>query len=74
MELRYTAHARRQIQRRQIAHAEIEAVVESGAARVGETAVEYDGVIRGRLARVVVVRNADPPLVITVHWLGRRER
>ena len=67
MELRLTAHAETRMQERHVSRAEVEAVLERPEhVTVGETAVEYDGIVGGRQIVVIVVRESSPPLVITV--------
>jgi hypothetical protein len=70
--IRLTDHAARRMRRREISHEDIEAILANPTRTdVGETAVEYDGTVRGRPLRVVVVKGSEPPLVITVHELDR---
>ena len=71
-EPRYTAHARRKVAERGITPEMVSATIAaSGRRTVGRTAVEYDGIIDDRPIRVVVVKDSDPPLVITAHWIDR---
>lgn len=69
MELRFTNHASERMIEQRIDRSSVERIV-SAPERivVGETAAEYDGVADdGRPLRVVVARDPDPPLVITVY-------
>ncbi len=64
--IRFTSHALDKMEEREITPDEVAAVVASPrAVTTGETAVEYDGVVSGRALHVIVVRDSEPPLVIT---------
>ena len=67
VELRFTRHARRRMQQREVSREDVEMVIANpDSIEMGETAVHYDRMLRGRRLRAVVVRDSSPPLVITV--------
>jgi hypothetical protein len=52
---------------RGISVAEVEAVLANSEQTIsGETAVEYEAAIGGRILRVITAKDSEPPLVITV--------
>lgn len=68
--MRYTNHARDRMAdpTRLISEAEVEmAIAAPDSTVIGPSEVKYDKLIGGRLIRVVVVPDSDPPLVITVY-------
>jgi hypothetical protein len=68
MPIRLTNHARARAEQFHVTRSDIEHLMaEAHDVRIGESAVEYDGDLRGMPLRVVVVKESDPPLVITVH-------
>ncbi len=73
MELRLTVHAQERMQEQEITLQDVIPIITSPKAmKIGETAIEYDGVIKdGRSVRVVVVKGSSPALVITVHEIDR---
>ena len=70
--VRFTNHALDKMDEREITVEEVAAVIASPqTVTAGETAVEYDGIVGGRALHVIVVRDSEPPLVITV-WEPNR--
>lgn len=68
MELRFTNHARKRMEEHNLFEADVVAVISTPERVItGTTAIEYDARIRGKPVRVVVVKESDPLLVITVH-------
>ncbi len=65
--LEFSRHARVQMLLLVIERIEVEAVVASPErVDVGEATVRYHGVLGGRLLDVFVLRDSDPPYVVTV--------
>ena len=74
MRFAYSGHARDQMVDREITAQHVERVVEYPDRLVeGVTADEYNAVVDGRPLRVVIARNTEPPLVITVMLATREE-
>ena len=74
MRLAYSSHARDQMADREITGQHVEQVVRYPDRLVeGVTADEYNAVVDGRPLRVVIARNTEPPLVITVMLATREE-
>lgn len=75
MALRFTVHAARRMTLRAISRAEVEAtIVAPDETNFGETAIEYFRIVDGRPIGVVVARDTQPPLVITVMLVGEEYR
>jgi hypothetical protein len=69
----YSGHARDQMADREITAQHVQHVPDFPDRLVeGVTADEYIPVVDGRPLRVVVARNTEPPLVITVMIASRR--
>ncbi|MDE2669425.1 MAG: DUF4258 domain-containing protein [Chloroflexota bacterium] len=74
MRITYSRHARDQMEERAITEQHVEQVLAFPDRLVeGVTADEYNAVVEGRPLRVVMARNTDPSLVITV-MIASRER
>lgn len=72
MNMRLTDHANRRMADEGIAREDVEtAISQPERTDVGETAIEYYLTLRGRTIRVIVVRDSNPPLVITTHVMYR---
>ncbi len=72
MDLRFTYHATVRMREKDIKIQDVETVLQHAEQeRVGDSAIEYDGVVEGRAVRVVVVKGSQPPLVITIHPIER---
>ena len=67
MRVRLTEHAELRMAALGITREEIEALIDEGLPRIGETAVEYDVQWRGLRIRIVHVREPEPVRLITVH-------
>ncbi len=73
MRVGYSRHARDQMVDRAISRQEVMQVLTSPDRLVeGVTADEYNAMVNGRPLRVVVARNTEPPLVITVMIASRK--
>ena len=67
MEIRLTTHAAKRMREYGISRDQVErALDEVVATEIGGTAVAYDGTVDGRVLHVIVVRDSEPPLVITL--------
>ena len=66
MEIRLTDHARREMEYEEIRRDDLEHIIEQGSVIPGQTADQYDAVIRGTHYRLFVVKGSTPPLVITL--------
>lgn len=65
--LRYTGHARARMLEAMVEAFEIQATVANpDEVTVGELLVSYDAVIGGRRVSVVLLKDSDPPLVVSV--------
>ncbi len=65
--LSFTEHALQRMGLRRISVAEVEAVLANPEqTSLGETAVEYEATIDGRVLHVITAKDSEPPLVITV--------
>lgn len=74
MRLAYSSHARDQMADREITARHVEQVVQYPDRLVeGVTADEYNAVVDGRPLRIVIARNTEPRLVITVMLATREE-
>ncbi len=74
MRIAYSGHARDQMVDREITAQHVQQVLDYPDRLVeGVTANEYNAVVDGRPLRVVVARNTEPPLVITVMLATRKE-
>ena len=72
MRIAYSRHARDQMVDRAITERHVEQVLALPDRLVeGVTADEYNAVVEGRPLRVVMARNTDPRLVITVMIASR---
>ncbi len=72
MRIAYSRHARDQMVDRAITERHVEQVLAFPDRLVeGVTADEYNAVVEGRPLRVVMARNTDPRLVITVMIASR---
>ena len=73
MRVAYSRHARDQMVDRAITLRHVEQVLASPDRLIeGVTADEYNAVVDGRALRVVLARNTEPPLVITVMLASRK--
>ena len=71
MEIRLTTHAAKRMREYGISRNQVErALDEVVATEIGGTAVAYDGTVDGRVLHMSVVRDSEPPLVITVWPVG----
>ncbi len=74
MEIRLTYHAARRMLDNGVTRDQVESVLaEARTVAIGASAVEYDGEVGGRTLHVVVARDSQPPLVVTVWWVRDRE-
>ena len=72
MRLAYTGHARDQMVERAITARHVEQVLASPDSLIeGVTADEYNALVDGRSLRVVLARNTEPRLVVTVMIVSR---
>lgn len=74
MRIAYSRHARDQMEDRGITSRHVDQVLASPDRLVeGVTADEYNAVVEGRPLRVVLARNTEPRVVITVMIVSRSE-
>ena len=68
MEVRLTNHAIQRIEDAGLSIEDVAYIIEHAEQTpVGTTADEYDATLRGTLYRAVVVKDSEPPLIVTVH-------
>ena len=73
MDLQITRHAQERMAEQGISRADVEALLERPErTETGETATIYEATVDGRPLRAVVVRDSQPPRLITVFEVTRR--